>query len=155
YGYVRRPRVGVAVQTVTAVDAEVYKLPEVRGAEVSTVEKGTPAERAGLRVGDVIMAVDGEPIQDSPDLTSTLARRKPGDRVVLTICRDGKELEVPITLGEFERTEQRSQRSADTDRPEQVMGFSVTPMTPQIAAELGYETGQTGPVISSVQPGSP
>jgi len=59
YGYVRRPRVGVSVSDVTAVDAEAYGLDRIAGAQVKTVEAGSPADRAGIEVGDVVVALDG------------------------------------------------------------------------------------------------
>ena len=155
YGYVRRPRIGVSVQTVNAVDAEVYRLPEVRGAEVSTVEEGAPASRAGIRVGDVIVAVDGEPIQDSPDLTANLARRQPGEEVALTLYRDGRRQDIEVTLGEFEQAETPEPRRAESDRPEETLGFSVAPLTPQLASQLGHGRNVDGPVVEAVMPGSP
>lgn len=61
----RRPRLGVSVSDVTAVDAEVYRLPRVAGAEINFVEAGSPAARAGVQVGDVVIAIDGQPVSDA------------------------------------------------------------------------------------------
>ena len=67
YGQVRRPQLGVNIQSVTEADAEVYGLPEIRGAEVVVVTPDSPAEAAGLRIGDVILELDGDPVQDGTD----------------------------------------------------------------------------------------
>jgi membrane-associated protease RseP (regulator of RpoE activity) len=70
-----------------------------RGAEVQEVIPGSPAEGAGLRVGDLIREVDGRPVSPSRPLADVLSAYRPGDRVVLTVEREGREIEIPVTLG--------------------------------------------------------
>src|SRR5690606_6824878 len=81
HGVVRRPRLGVLVEEINATDAEVYGLDEVAGAEVKQVQEGTPAAKAGLKVGDVIVGLDGVPIRTATQLISSLAQREPGEKV--------------------------------------------------------------------------
>ncbi|HEV2131318.1 MAG TPA: trypsin-like peptidase domain-containing protein [Longimicrobiaceae bacterium] len=154
YGYVRRPRIGVGVNDVTAVDAEAYGLPEVAGAEVVSVEERSPAAAAGLRVGDVILELDGRPLPDAAALTTALAQREPGERVTLTIFRSGRRQTVTVQLAEFPRPEVGRRPVADGTRPELLLGFSVIPLTSQIAARLGLRE-QTGVVVAEIVPYSP
>jgi serine protease Do len=149
YGYVRRPRLGVGVSDVTAVDAEVYKLEEVSGAEVNTVDDGSPAAEAGLKVGDVIVAVDGEEVSDATALTTTLAQHQPGDELTLSVMRDGRRIQLAATLGEFPRPEAGAAGTAGAPRGEAILGFAVRPLTAEIAARLGFQS-ETGVVISEV-----
>ena len=70
------------------------------GAEVGSVESGSPAETAGLREGDVITAIDGKPTREGSALTGFVRQYSAGDQVTLTLIRDGKEIQVPVTLAE-------------------------------------------------------
>ena len=148
HGYVRRPRIGVTVTDVEAVDADVYGLPSVRGAEITSVQAGGPGAGAGLRPGDVVLAIDGRDIRNATDLTTTLARRHPGDEVVFTIWRDRARRDVRVRLGEFPRGEARA---ADTpsERAEDRIGFTVTPVTAEEAARLGLPR-EAGLLIDAV-----
>jgi Do/DeqQ family serine protease len=100
-GRVRRGRLGVVVQAVTPDVAARLGLPEVRGGLVGEVEPGSPAERAGIRKGDVIVAFNGTPVPDGNSLRNMIASTQPGTEVTLTIFRDGHEQQVRATLGEF------------------------------------------------------
>jgi len=155
YGYVRRPRIGVVVTPVTEAQAELYRLDRIAGAVVSEVDPAGPAAEAGLRPEDVIVAVDGEPIETSADLTTGLARRQVGQEVTLAVVRDGRRIQVPVTLGEFEI--ERPERRAAADRPsaEALLGLSVVPLTPQVVRELGIERDLEGVVVGQVNPNGP
>lgn len=155
YGRVRRPRLGVRVGDVTAVDAEAYGLDEVRGAEVVTVEDGGPADRAGLEIGDVVLAVNDQEIEDATALTTTLAGFRPGDRVTITVVRDGERRRIEAELGEFDTGEEgaRTESAPDEDAPETRLGFGVQPLTPQIARQLEFEETE-GVIVSQVSSNS-
>lgn len=153
YGRVRRPRLGVRVSDVTAVDAEVYGLDRVFGADVAGIEPGSPAARAGLRIGDVIIAVDGVPVRDANALTTGLAARQPGDRVNLTLIRDRQRQMVPVTLGEFTDGRDSTRAARPVDRAPSRLDFTVQPLTPALAAELGL-TARAGVVVTDVMPWS-
>jgi Do/DeqQ family serine protease len=152
YGYVQRPRLGVSVSDVTAVDAEAYGLESVRGAEINTVEEGSPAREAGIEVGDVVLALDGQPVPDATALTTGLAAREPGDEVTLSVARDGGEQEIDVTLGRFDAEESPAGRrsgSGESAVPEAWLGFRVRPLTPQMAQRYGHDWSD-GVVISEV-----
>jgi serine protease Do len=147
-GSVRRPQLGVRVGDVSAVDAEVYGLPRVAGAEIGFVQPDSPAARADLEPGDVIVAIDDDEIADSTQLTTSLARRDPGDEVELTLYRGGRQRKTTVELGQFERPE--TARNAEPRRtPDSVLGFAVQPLTPQVARQLGYG-GAEGVVVTDV-----
>jgi serine protease Do len=154
YGFVRRPRLGVTVANVTAVDAEAYHLTHIGGAQVKSVEDGSPAERAGLRPGDVVVALDGRPVENATALTAELAQRKPGDRVKLTVVRKGEQRDVTLTLGEFARSHDTTSASAERASPVARLGFEFAQLTPQVAAQLGAKLS-AGVVITRVVPTHP
>ncbi len=101
FGEVRRPRLGVQVADVTPADAEVYGLGRVEGAEIVAIPEDGPAEAAGIRVGDVVLAVDGDPVAASGDLQALVAKRRPGETVDLQVSRYGERLVIAVTLGRF------------------------------------------------------
>jgi serine protease Do len=153
YGYLRRPLLGAAVSRVTAVEAEVYNLPEVRGAHVSGVTPAGPAARAGLRPGDVVLRLDNLPIRDDTHLITSLAQLQPGDRVTLRVHRAGRARDVVVELGEFDRPRVRPalEPEAREDAPEQVLGFTVRDIRETDASRAGFR-GEGGVVVRDVVP---
>lgn len=98
-GSVEHGYLGIAGQTVDARTASLYRLGVDRGAFVVQVEPGSPADDAGLRRGDIIMAVDGQAVAAMDDLSVALITHRPGDTVSLTVSRDGHELQLDAILG--------------------------------------------------------
>lgn len=152
YGYVRRPRIGVRVQAVSEVDAEVYGLKQVRGAELVAIEAGSPGDRAGLKAGDVVLAVDAHQIRNDIDLTSYLALQQPDQRVNFVVWRNRTEIRVPVQLGEFPHGES-SAHAAPPLRTTSGTGFSVSKLTPEISRRIGYK-GTAGVLVADVETGS-
>ena len=150
YGYVRRPRIGVTIAPVSSADAEVYGMNVIRGAHVQTVDPGMPAAKAGIQMGDVILAVNEHQIQSSNDLTTYLARFQPGQRVKFTIWRDRASKTVDVQLGEFVRGPEIATAPA-TEAPVAATGpgFDVAEITPEGRAQTGYR-GNEGVVITTV-----
>jgi serine protease Do len=146
-GRVVRGFIGTAVQKITPELAESMGLKESRGALVADVTKGGPSERAGLKSGDVIVEFDHKAIRDSADLPQQVARVAPGASVTVKIVRDGKEMSLPLTVGELKDTEV----AASTQEGD--LGLTVQPLTPQLAENLGLERAE-GLVITAVAPGS-
>ena len=100
-GHVRRGRLGIAVEPVSSEQASSLGLSGVRGVNVRQVENGSPADRAGIREGDVVLAFNGTPVNDGNGLRNQVASSQPGAEVSLTIFRDGHEQQVTVTLGEL------------------------------------------------------
>ena len=150
-GKVRRAQLGVSAQTINSALASSLGLEEVRGALVSDISAGSAAEDAGLRRGDVILAVDGQPVADSNALRNRIASTKPGTSVALTIVRDGREQSVDVKLGELEATAGKGTMiQADGG---QGFGLGVEPLTKERARQLGVEV-ESGVVVKSVTPDS-
>jgi serine protease Do len=148
HGVVHRPRLGVQIEDVNAADAEVYKLPSVTGAEVIAVTPGTAAEAAGLRLGDVIVAIDDEPIHSVSDLQSRVARFQPRDRVRVAFIRYGTSMETTVELGEFDAppVERARERAGRERNP---LGFTVAALPQQLVSQLGLR-GENIPVVATV-----
>lgn len=150
YGTVHRPRLGVLIKDVDEADAEVYHLDRIAGAVVTQIQEDGPAADADLKLGDVILSLNGEPVQRGVDLTTRLARLEPGDRITLGIMRDGRHRNVSITLGEF--VQPNPDREVATDnrpRAERLLGFKVAELTRDIANQCQVPAGD-GVVVSEV-----
>jgi serine protease Do len=146
-GKVVRGYLGTTVQKITPEIADSLGLKEQRGALVADVMKSSPAERAGVKTGDVIVAFNNKEIKDSSDLPALVARVAPGTTVPLKVIRDGKEISLPIGVGEMKENE------VVTSGAEGGLGLAVQPVTPEIAQSLGLERAE-GVVITEVTPGS-
>ena len=149
-GKVTRGWLGVSVQRVTPDIAESLGLQKVRGALVASVMPGSPAERAQLRVGDVIIEFAGQPVADSNALPLLVARAPVGTRANLKVMRDAKEIAVAVTIAELKEEEV----VASAPQKESAFGVTVQNLTPEIAQTLGIEKVQ-GVVITETMGGSP
>lgn len=155
HGEVRRPRLGVAIDDVDPADAEVYQLNRPSGVEVVRVEPGTAADKAGIRLGDVVVGIEGTPVESSSDLMERLTRYQPGQTVRLDVIRYGKQLRVAVKLGAFEPTV-RTAAQGEVEREDGFsrLGFTATDVTPAIARRLNVDVGH-GVVIGRVEARGP
>jgi serine protease Do len=154
-GHVIRGWLGVAVQDVTPPIAKALGLDTPAGALASDVTPDSPAAKAGLARGDVIVTLDGKPVTDSRSLRMHIAESAPGTRLALGVVRDGKRLEASAVLGEMPGVEQQRPPAAPAGAGTP-LGVQVSPLTPDLARRLGLPEGaaSTGVVIMMVQPGS-
>jgi serine protease Do len=146
-GRVVRGYLGTTVQKITPEIANSLGIKESGGALVADVVSGSPAEKAGIKTGDVIIEFNRKEIKDSSDLPPVVARVEPGTTVQLKVLREGKQVSLPITVGELKDNE------IVASGQESDLGLSVQPVTPDIAQSLGLERAE-GLVVSSVKPGS-
>ena len=159
YGQVRRAWLGVAMRQVDDVSAESYGLPTVSGVELTLITPGGPSEAHGLRVYDVIVAIDGQPIGRSGQLQQAIAMKRPGDRISVGIYRDGEPLTVNIRLGEAP-LQSRSEVVAaaapvrEEARMDDKLGLRIENMDRTSAREFGFEEVD-GVVITDVQVNGP
>jgi Do/DeqQ family serine protease len=152
-GVVRRGMLGVTVQAVSGEVASSLGLSEARGAIVSDVQDDSPAARAGVKTGDVILALNGRPVDSSNDLRNHVAPLGPGASANLTLWRDGHERSVTATLAELPGD--RKAASRETEPAERGRyGLAVEPLTPQRASELGARASR-GVVVTDVDPDGP
>jgi len=139
-GRVIRGRLGVQIQEMTADLAAVFKLEKAAGALVVSVEKGSPADDAGLLPGDVIVKVDGTSLEDSRDLVRMIAATAPGTTINLEVWRGGSAREVSVTVGEL-----AAERLRVEPRPEEALpnrlGLVLTELTPSQRSWLGLDGG--------------
>ncbi|HWS53202.1 MAG TPA: DegQ family serine endoprotease, partial [Pyrinomonadaceae bacterium] len=158
-GRVRRGMVGVSIQPVTADIAASLNLPAVRGALVSEVQPGSPAERAGVRRGDVITSVNSTPVADYNAFRNTIARIQPGTEVTLTVVRDNRELQLRATLAELpvERAEGEQTPAGGEENASGGgrLGVAVEPLTPESAARLELPRDTRGLLVTNVDPEGP
>ena len=157
FGHVRRAYLGISLQPINPVSAQGYGLPSVSGVEISNVTESGPAERAGLERYDVIVAVDGEPVGRVGKLQATIAERRPGDRVTLTLYRDRREIEVDVRLGQAPLDNAPVEVAAappPRDRMDEKLGLRIEDLDRELAVEFGFpRTG--GAVITAIQPNGP
>jgi serine protease DegQ len=107
-GAVTRGWMGVGVQDMTRELAESFKLPDIRGALITEVFRGTPADKAGLRVGDILVAVEGKPVVDSAGMLNLVAELAPGSAATLKVVREQKEMDLRAVIGR--RPKQQARR---------------------------------------------
>lgn len=147
-GKVTRGYLGVLIQKVTPEIAESLGMDRARGALVANVSKDGPAEKAGVKVGDVIIEFDGKEVKDSGELPIIVARTPVDRRVRMKVLRDKKEVQLSVNVGELKDEE------IVASAPEKgELGMTVQRLTPQIAESLGLEKTE-GVVVSAVDPGS-
>ncbi len=158
-GKVRRGQLGITVSRVTSDLAASLGMPETKGVIVNSVKPGSAAERAGIRQGDVITAINDTPVNDSNAFRNRVASNAPGSQVTLTILRDNREQKISATLGEFSpETAQNENENGNTPNGSSgggKLGLSVEPLTPQLAEQLNLRAGTPGVVVDAVDPSGP
>ncbi len=147
-GKVTRGYLGVFIQKVTPEIAESLELDEARGALVADVQKDGPAERAGLKLGDVITKFDEKEIKNSSDLPRIVAGTPADKKVQVEVLRDKEDLTLTVVVGELEDEEMAASAH---DKGE--LGLTVQRVTPRIAEGLGLSRAE-GVVVTEVEPGS-
>ncbi len=143
-GKVSRGRMGVVIQEVTKELAESFGLEKPMGAIVNSVEKGGPAEAAGIEPGDVILRFDGKPIASSADLPRIVASSRPGSRVRVLVWRKGAQRELTLTVGEVKEERHVAQRQSKSPRAGQQanrLGLIVSELTEEQCKQLQVSGG--------------
>jgi serine protease Do len=140
-GKVTRGRLGVRIQPMTKELAQSFRLEEPNGALIATVDPGSPADKAGLKAGDVVLAFNGQPIDEPNKLPRLVAATKPGTTATLKIWRDGKAEEVKFTAAELvaesKPVKQLQEKGAKPNR----LGLVVSELPPAQRRQLGVEYG--------------
>ena len=149
-GHVTRGWLGVSIQEVTPELAKSFGLKEKKGALVAQVVSGSPAEKAGVEQGDVILEFDGKEVADSKDLPRIVASTPVGKAVTLRLSRNGKVVDQQVKVGEMEEKAE----VAKTPSTKKSLGITVQNITREMAKGLGLKK-ETGVVVTGVEPGSP
>jgi serine protease Do len=153
-GRVARGRIGVVIQEVTRDLATSFGLDRARGALVNAVEKGSPADRAGVEATDIIVGFDGKAVESSSDLPRIVGGTRPGSTVALEVWRKGARKSLSVTVGELQED-----RVASADRPRGQKPAEVAPpnrlgiVVSELSAEQKKELRvSAGLVVTDVRP---
>ena len=151
---VSRGWLGVTIQNVDKNMAKALGLPEAKGALVNSVVQGDPADKAGIKAGDVITQVEGSTVADTADLIRRIAGYKPGSKVHLTIWRQNSEKAVVVTLQERHLENEQAEAEQAPDDQSQELGLSLRPVRPEEAGQLGMDA-PAGLLVTGIQPQTP
>jgi serine protease Do len=152
-GKVEHSYMGIGITDVTPENAKFFHLSNASGALVSQVESDAPAARAGVKVGDVITAVDGKTVDSAGQLQVMVGERRPGTKISLTVLRDGKSLTLPVTLESLDK--KSDNKTASSGEHKGRWGLGISDLTPDVKDELQAPSAVKGAVIGDVEPGSP
>jgi serine protease Do len=166
-GKVSRGYMGVTLQSVTPELAPQFNLKQAKGAIVNQVTPGEPGDKAGLKMGDVITAIDGKTVDGSDDLTMDVISQAPGSRVTLDVLRNGQPMKVTVTLGTRPGgidwgTNGRHGQDQGNDNGDNgnagntsARGITVETLTPDLAQQVGVPASLHGVVVDEVDESSP
>jgi serine protease Do len=140
-GRVTRGRIGIAIQPVTKELARSFGLAEAAGAIVINLEKGGPADRAGLRIGDVVLEWNGEAIDEPNELPRRVAATKPGGLAHITVWRDGKRRTMPLRVGEVPQEAIGTVKQEPPRQEDARLGMGMRELTPAESRVLGVDYG--------------
>jgi serine protease Do len=150
-GRVTRGYIGIYIQNLTPELAESFDLKQNEGVVVTEVAQGSPAEKAGLKAGDIIFEMNGRKMLSSSMLRNDVAMVKPGTKVNLLIYRDGKEMVISVTIAEKVVSKEKPQEEAE--QPKEQLGLHLQNLTRDLARQLGYALGE-GVLVTQVDSGS-
>jgi serine protease Do len=151
HGKVVRPWVGIQLQDITEDLMAAFKLKDREGALISQVYEGSPAEKEGLKVGDVVIEIDKQKIKNSQDVVREVLKKQVGQKIMFVVIREGKQVEVPIVTAQMP-LELSEQKPGQAERQEW-FGLRVRTVTQEIAKQLGLAKAE-GVVIENVEAGS-
>jgi serine protease Do len=152
-GKVVRGMLGVQVQVVTPEIAKSFGMSEPKGALVSEVHPGTPAEKAGIKREDIIIEYNGTPINEMNELPRLVAATPPGTKSTVKVLREGKEKTLPITVTEL-KEERFGKEAGEQAREENTIGLAVDDLNSQLARRFDLRGEDKGVIVVEVMPGS-
>ncbi len=155
-GKVRRGQLGINIQNITEDVAKSLELKDTKGILVSNVRAGSAAEKAGIKRGDIILAINGEKLDDGNIFRNKVASTMPGTDIKLTVLRDGAEQEFTAVLDEFDVDGAKKDNQDEKDNPENPakpsgkLGLDLKPITSDEARKLQLPDGTTGLLVTDV-----
>ena len=158
YGHPVRGWLGVRIQHITPQLAESLKLQDDIGALVAEVVEKSPAEKAKIEAGDVILRYNYQNIVEMADLPRLVAETDVGAKIVVEILRDGKSKKVKVIIAELEEDDENSEIGTDIkkedDSPEKILGLNLKPLTDKLRDEMGVPESLKGLVVMNISYGS-
>jgi serine protease Do len=153
-GQIIRGMLGVSIQEVTRELADQFHLPANKGALISQVSKDSPAEKAGLKAGDVVVRFNGRAVTDTGQLRNMVASAAPGSKASIVVIRNGKEESFTATIGKMTAeavASARTTRGAENQLTR--LGLAVQTLTADLAKQFGME-GNKGVLVTGIEDGS-
>ncbi|HEY1676499.1 MAG TPA: Do family serine endopeptidase [Candidatus Sulfotelmatobacter sp.] len=153
-GKVNHGHIGIGIADVTPENAKFFDATNASGAVVTQVDPDSPGGKAGLKIGDVITEIDGKKVVDSGELQVTVGQKQPGTKIDLTVLRDGKTMQLPVTL-EALGSHNAEGSEAGEGHGKARWGVGLANLTPDMREQLQAPHDVHGAVVEQVQPGSP
>ena len=153
-GKVHHGYMGIGISDVTPENAKFFHVENNEGAVVTQVEPGSPAAKAGLKVADVIIELDGQKVSDASQLQIEVGQKEPGSSIKLGVLRDGKNINESVTLEEMGSRDHEGKDSARNSNGKPRWGLGLTDMTPELREQLQASSDLHGAIVEHVQPGS-
>jgi len=153
-GKVEHGYMGIGISDVTPENSKFFDLKKAEGALVTQVEPNSPGAKAGLKMGDVITQLDGQTVNDAGELQVQVGQKQPGTTIQLGVIRDGKSVNVPVTL-EAMGARDGEQAAAGDEHGKPRWGVGLGDLTPDVREQLQAPKDLQGAVVGNVQPGSP
>ncbi len=155
HGKVTRGYLGVVIQPITPAMAKDLGLNKLQGALVGDVSPKGPAQASGVQRGDVILAINGNPVNDSNELRNTISMTPPGETVKLEISRNGTTKDLNVKLGELPLSKEEAQNRQEDGAKDALEGISVQNLDADTAAQLQLPESTQGVVVTGIDPSSP
>ncbi len=153
-GKVTRAYLGVMAQEVTPSIAQAFHEPEVRGALVGDVTPNSPAQKAGVQKGDIILAINGKDVNSSAELRMHVSLMSPGTTINVKVFRDGAEKTLPLTLAEMPTETAKNDQPDNSSSDDALQGITVENVSARTARQLGLPATASGVVVTAVDPNS-
>ena len=154
-GKVTHGYMGIGISDLTPENSKFFHMDNAVGAVVSQVEPDSPGAKAGLKVGDVITQINGKEVSDASDLQVVVGQKYPGTTVHLQVMRDGKSVDIPVTLEAMGSRDKSDKEIAEAGTGKPRWGVGLSDITPEMREQLQAPGDLHGAVIQQVQPGSP
>ncbi|MGA8311557.1 MAG: Do family serine endopeptidase [Terriglobales bacterium] len=155
FGKVTHGYMGIGISDVTPDNSRFFHMTNAVGAVVTQVEPDSPGAKAGLKVGDVITRIEGNEVSDAGELQVEVGQKNPGTTIHLQVMRDGKNVEVPVTLEAMGSRDKSAKETSDAGHGKPRWGVGLSDITPEVREQLQAPSDLHGAVIQQVQPGSP
>ena len=152
-GKVEHGYMGIGIADVTPDEAKFFNVKTATGAVVSQVEPDSPAAKAGLKTGDVITELNGKTVNDAGELQVAVGQKQPGTKLDLTVMRDGKSQQIPVTL-EAMGARDKGTETASTENGKPRWGVGLADLTPEVRQQVEAGNDVHGALIEKVTPGS-
>lgn len=152
-GHVDHGYIGISIENVTPSNAKFFGVQKAMGAVVADVTPDAPGSKAGLKSGDVITELNGNPIRDAGELQMQTSETQPGTTIHLTVMRDGKTQNIPLTLGSMPNG--KAQEIAQSGNGKGRWGMGLADLSPDVRQQIGAPASVHGAVVEQVRPGSP